>query len=600
MKNINTLKTKSLFFLFLGIALPFFTVGCGGGGSTDTPYRLVVKNSTPVHYANGDKTKMSINIEMSRSDSVSNAKVKLQDFVVKSDDCDIVSYLVSPKSLLLQNPKSTASIEVDFTTSSACPDAVLKIEFKKIVTSSQSESSVESKDHILADIHGMADNTQKLYLQPDKITVSTPYQKASFKAVVLDANDVPMPDVSVKISSPTTGGNDYGLFDKYVDVTDSNGTVIFNYFAPKSLSEINGTDKAVRVLALVMEDRNLTSYLHINFKAEDTPNVSPNNRKLKYMSIVYNSTDYQNGIFYDDYIVHCVDENNHPAYIGKIVNVGVVGGLDKSSAGRYLKLDEGKIGLDGQRNTIFSIDESNYYDFSNVKSADTLVILANENRNSPDYMGGWRIDTVLSDYSLGLAEEYYGESADELTSVIGTPKRYDECHHTIYGVDLDKVGGQYLIDSNGIAHIRLKYDPFFVGKDVFIYANTSVKDDNGSSRRVGVALRQKLYGNGIEVDKQKIDCAQGEVCTEQFHFYTKNDRDGKIPLSGVRPSFTASRGSSCTITLLQQTTGCDGSISVRLVNNPVTSGISGGSESQANASTKCSISWTGALYYEYE
>jgi hypothetical protein len=52
----------------------------------------------------------------------------------------------------------------------------------------------------------------------------------------------------------------------------------------------------------------------------------------------------------------------------------------------------------------------NHYDgdFKSVEVGnDTLVILANKNHASPDSMGGWKIDRLIGDYTLGLYDEYY-------------------------------------------------------------------------------------------------------------------------------------------------------------------------------------------------
>jgi hypothetical protein len=176
--------------------------------------------------------------------------------------------------------------------------------------------------------------------------------------------------------------------------------------------------------------------------------------------------------------------------------------------------------------------------------------------------------------------------------VIGNPQRYDECHQTTRTIDLDAPEGTYTIGPDGTAQVVLKYDPFFVGKDAYLYANLYVVDDHGNHKRVGVGMRQKLRGGGFEAATQSFDCPAGESCTRQFSFYTPG---GGInhPLINVEPAFIKDQGPGCSIYFPRNLTGCDGSLTVVMSNYPPLD------ENNETVPSKCTVTWTGALKYEY-
>jgi hypothetical protein len=327
------------------------------------------------------------------------------------------------------------------------------------------------------------------------------------------------------------------------------------------------------------------------------------------MSIVYANTKFKddegtNGIFYETYTIHVVDRFNNPPNKKVSIYAGVVGGLSKSSHQNdfefYLPQS---VDIKNTSNLIeMTKSSSNPINFNpggingqlGVKPTDTVVFLANSNGAHTDFLGGWHIENI-EEYKLDLRGLYYGGDYKKLTAVIGDSSRLDaRCSQTLYEIDMDAQNGIYTTDENGIATFTLKYDPYFVAKDVYLYAHTYLNNDNGTARRVGTGSRKKLRGEGFNVDNDTIKC---DVNTTKIATMTFTTGDGNIPLVDVKPSFSYTGGAGCNITILnfEQKTGCSGTIQFRLSNYPGTMSGGNGSEEQ-----ECSVSWNGAIFYEHD
>jgi hypothetical protein len=226
------------------------------------------------------------------------------------------------------------------------------------------------------------------------------------------------------------------------------------------------------------------------------------------ISIVYdtNGTAYENGLYSNNYTIHAVDKYGNPANDGEHVYVSVINGLELQNGTvsgdifdiakvtkKHFYPSNGTINSSTNGGSILSVSDvpTSNIDFT----TDRLIILSNRFRNDQDYTGFWTLDSTdgnSTQSTINLVEKYSGTQTNNLTFVIGDETRYNPCNLTNNVADLDSRDGTYQV-KDGVAKFKLRYDPFLVGKDVYIAANSF----NGT-KRVGNAIREKLLGYGIE------------------------------------------------------------------------------------------------------
>ena len=302
---------------------------------------------------------------------------------------------------------------------------------------------------------------------------------------------------------------------------------------------------------------------------------------INSMSINKADSAYANGLFTDGFTILAADRYGNPANAGETVYVGFVGGLTATATGG----DNGLLFVktSGALRQLTSID-SNFTDtsvnFSQIDLNDNhLVVLANATMYNSDYLGGWTIKTKDSTTSLTLDDTYYGANVTGLSYVIGTEKRYDPYHMTMANAVLDTTTGNYTIGANGQIQLSLTYAPFYLGKDIYLYANNYNTDVNGNARRVGISIRQKLFGTGVL--SSPATCDAGQIC-----------RDSRITLTSeghpvVDADLVLRQLSGGTCTIIQSTllpTNSMGTISFDINNSLGT--------------TTCSYGWN-TISYEY-
>ena len=225
-----------------------------------------------------------------------------------------------------------------------------------------------------------------------------------------------------------------------------------------------------------------------------------------------NGTIYQNGLYTSNYTIHAVDQYANPVSTGEHVYVNVVNGLEivsetiphaetifdiNKTFEKHFYNSQGAISANengGSTLTATGVDV-NHIDIN----IDRVMILSNRIRNSADYTGSWTLDSIESNGSkLGLIEDYTGVDKDNLTFIIGDDTRYNPCALTNNVADLDSLDQTYKI-TNGIARFKIQYDPYLVGKDIYIAANTY-----NQTKRVGAAIREKIFGLGIEQNEFEL------------------------------------------------------------------------------------------------
>ena len=292
------------------------------------------------------------------------------------------------------------------------------------------------------------------------------------------------------------------------------------------------------------------------------------------ISIVYKDTSFESPFFYDTYVVHAVDKYGNPAKEGSTIYLGAVNALDKDVNGDELYVENGGKISRGLDSALFSLTDASF-DFSNVAYHDSVVVLSQENKMNPLYLGGWIVDDIENNSTLKFSKPYNGEDTDGLTFVVGNEKRYDICEKQVKLIDFDSDDNTYTLNTGGMKEIRLRYPSYMVGKDVYLYVNSY--DEN----RTGVSIRKKLWGNGIDSKVDATACTVGSNCNIDILFTLKSSNAPLENEDFSLDNFTISNG--CTnATLVKSNTKCDGAITINV-----------------NYADGCSIKWNGNLMFEH-
>jgi len=208
---------------------------------------------------------------------------------------------------------------------------------------------------------------------------------------------------------------------------------------------------------------------------------------------------YKNGLYVDKYTLHVVDKYGNKAKDGTYVHVGTVNNL-KQDAGLRLYSKQFPIPITGgftSSTNSFTFDDERTLENVNsdneqsVDTQDTIVILPNEQRSDPRYLGGWRIGDIQNDKLLTMVDTYTWEDKKGLSFVIGDDKKFNNCDATLANAAIYSDTDYKVKD--GIVNIELRYGPYMVGKSVFLYANSLIDGD-----RIGISRKIDLKGTGIE------------------------------------------------------------------------------------------------------
>ena len=211
------------------------------------------------------------------------------------------------------------------------------------------------------------------------------------------------------------------------------------------------------------------------------------------LSLFYASTseDTDLGIYKNIYTIHAVDKYDNPARAGITLHPSIINGTKVIKAGST----SGKI-VQGSPATFRDDSTSNVFDSVDVD--DLLAIVPNANRFGMEYVGNWSLDDVISSNELELVEDYYGETTDGLSYVIGNSQRY-LLGYGVANVDIkDRDGKGFVTDENGNVQFEVTFDPVLAGHTVTITA--TAYDGN----RTGIAKVAALRWNKYSSTSKKI------------------------------------------------------------------------------------------------
>ena len=386
---------------------------------------------------------------------------------------------------------------------------------------------------------------------------------------------------------------------------DGNNEYEYNNSSSKAIAFKAGIYSGVELV----EIKALVKYGDNNITITNTFNVVISAGEISAMSINYLGTQLNTstGLYEENYAIHAVDKYSNPVKAGTKIYIGAINKAkiygDNNGSISYNK-DINKT----EFNTTY---DNNKY---GIESQDSLIVLANKDRNKETYLGGWHI-TDINDTNVTLYEKYSDIPVDKLTFVIGNEKRTDVCENTVKLIDFDSKNHTYEVDENGVAYIKAKYDPYMVGKTVSFYANSL-----SQTHKVGTSIKKVLKGteiistslaDGWDTEDNYIDPLTAHV----FKFkLTQNINGRKIPLKNVKIGTDNVKGLNVLSTDISKSgfsvvcdvindrkadlnkvfikdidvdTGCDGEVSITIENN------------DSYYYTYCKVSWNNEIIPEY-
>jgi hypothetical protein len=212
------------------------------------------------------------------------------------------------------------------------------------------------------------------------------------------------------------------------------------------------------------------------------------------------------GLYVEKYIFHVVDKYGNKAKDGTSVKIGVVNEPKLYTLGYTNGTQLNRTG-ELKRDKTFTIvsDADTSFTKATIDNEDNLVILPNETKNDPTYLGAWSIDYVNDANTMTLVDDYTGNvdpkipvgDVNGLTFVVGDEDRYNPCSKTLANAAFYFPDGAEVKD--GIVYAELRYQPFMVGKTVFVSANAVIDGE-----RIGISREMHLVGEGL--DAQSVSC----------------------------------------------------------------------------------------------
>ncbi len=258
------------------------------------------------------------------------------------------------------------------------------------------------------------------------------------------------------------------------------------------MGDNSGTTE-IRVTATVLlpnnTEANLTNSIPVVVIQNQTASIAMNSYGTHWDSGL--------GLFVQNYVIHVVDKYGNKAKDGTYVSIGAVNDpklytFGRDSSGNSIDTTaalttEKRFSLETTRQDV---------NLSKIDNQDNVVILANAERNDPAYLGGWSIAHIDDDKSLTLFDDYTGSETmqiadvDKLSFVIGDEERYNKCYQTIANGAFYFPEGTTVKD--GIVKAEFRYQPYLVGKTVFLYANAVIDGE-----KIGISRRVPLTGEGL-------------------------------------------------------------------------------------------------------
>ena len=315
--------------------------------------------------------------------------------------------------------------------------------------------------------------------------------KELYKDVTVDKNIIK----KIVLTTPDT------RYCKFVDFNgaESNSlTISGDYITPEAdiaikMGDNSGTTE-IRVTSTITmpngDEANLTNSIPVVVIKNQTASIAMNSYGTHWASDL--------GLYVQQYVIHVVDKYGNKAKDGTYVSIGAVNDPKLYTMGT----DSTGVPI----NTTASLTTDKKFklettdpniNFDKIDTQDNVVILANRDRNDPAYLGGWSINTIDNATEMTLFDDYTGNQklniadVDHLSFVIGDEERYNKCYSTIANGAFYFPEGTTVKD--GIVKAEFRYQPYLVGKTVFLYANAVVDGE-----KIGISRRVPLVGEGLK------------------------------------------------------------------------------------------------------
>ncbi len=249
------------------------------------------------------------------------------------------------------------------------------------------------------------------------------------------------------------------------------------------------------------------------YKAHIFGSVADNRVKIEVVSpkILYPQA------YYSGFSTGAIDKDNPYVYYEGIKYRGVWEALNGEEPQHY----SGR--LYNQTYTYFATDR---YDLSQVQSGiEKLIVLPNKYNTDKRILGSWDILFKRPNANALRLKEKSSIEADNLSFVIGDASRYDPVHATISYVMLDRSNGIYTLDENNSVTFTLTYNPFMVGKDIFISV-TSMQQP-----RYGNSFKRTLKATKLDYP-DTYDCKR-EACLWRVPIGLEDVEDARLIYSKI-------------------------------------------------------------------
>jgi len=220
------------------------------------------------------------------------------------------------------------------------------------------------------------------------------------------------------------------------------------------------------------------------------------------LTIVYAGTR-EDGLLYDQYIVHAVDKYGNPVNTGDKIHPSLICGGAENNSSDPISIVGYNGTIDGSSGATIFEDTVNS-PFGATTTNERLMILPWNGANQNAYLGDWTIENVDSDSQLTLQEKYFADAKDHLLYVVGDQDRV--LNGNVATADISAAEGyeDYKVDQNGLVKLEVKYDPALVGHTFSLGVN-SYSEDNRSGAAAREAFRGVGYNWSASPDPIKID-----------------------------------------------------------------------------------------------
>jgi len=547
---------RSLFLVFIA----YFLTSCSGGGSSDGG---VSTKSVALSY-NTDHSALVGSVNLNTQETLNTAgvtkTVEFKNFVLTTDTaCTIQSQTIAPSSLTFSD-NTMQSITIDVTFAGRCDASKINLEADENVNVTASGTvfpTVTNKKQFsfsLTEANGeqvVAHSNSEQY--QFSTTVSENFlASGSTGSILFTIRDSATQNIisSSKISRLYAQSSNSNLL-KLIDKNGNEQNYIDIDITPSGRIHINagkeGGTGVVDLFALLSNGKTIRYSVTIPIIQNDTATLS----------MVLKKTEYREPFFVDTYTLHAVDANGNPVKERRNVSVGVINQTKFRSTGDRLGTMSSK---DGK--STFSIG-SFASNFTSLTDNDRLVILPNTISQDPIYLGGWNIESVASSSILNLSESFE-KSVSNLSYAIGDERRLNSCDATLAVADFG--ASSYTVE-NGKLDLELKYDPFMVGKDVFLYAQMEYQGE-----RIGISRRKTLSGMGLDSvsftcsnDDENLSAPPVTCSFRNLVSLTGTTQFAKLVDIG---SYVCESGNCVSGNILISDTDCSGSVSVILTADP--------------------------------